>query len=180
MTLFPGFLQYAENKTRVLVFSSNTSAADLLKSVLNFNGKDFDFFSGEGSTDFNDSDFVIFETEDSNEASDFNPNIVLVTEEIAAEKLQPVLENIVAGGVLIYPVEFSDVVESTSNYFRKLPFEKIQFETSGDNFIIKTEIGDIPLNSKNQQQLLNINGIKILAQQFGVMESEFYEAAMEF
>ena len=56
--------EYSKNKTRVLVLSSIPSVAKLLKEVLDFNRKDFDYFLKEGSSSTHENDFVIFETSD--------------------------------------------------------------------------------------------------------------------
>ncbi len=41
-------------------------------------------------------------------------------------------------------------------------------------------MGSIPVNSTDENFLRNIEGIKLLSQQFGVMEEEFYEPVIGF
>ena len=172
--------EYSKNKTRVLVLSSIPSVAKLLKKVLDFNRKDFDYFLHDGSSSAHENDFVIFETSDIENAATFHPNIVLVTDEIPTENLDVLLKNIVSGGVLIYPENFEETAQNSENYFRKLTFGKSEIQNLNGAITLKTEMGLIPVNSKDENFLRNIEGIKLLSQQFGVMEEEFYEPVIGF
>ncbi len=171
---------YSQNKTRVLVYSSHPSVTKLLIQVLDFHGKDFDFFFENGFSKNSENDFVILETSDSKKASDFQPNIVLISDEISSEKAELILPNIISGGILIYAKNIENAVENTENYFRKLLFTESEFRRNGDSYVLTTEIGSIPLISNDENLIKNINGIKLLCQQFGVMRDEFYEPVMSF
>jgi UDP-N-acetylmuramate: L-alanyl-gamma-D-glutamyl-meso-diaminopimelate ligase len=172
--------EYFRNKTRVLVFTSYPYIFKFLVIVLNFNGKEFESFSENGILPENHHDFVIYETFNLQKAADFQPNIVLITDEVSAEKAESLLENIVAGGTLIYSEKLDTTIERTLNYFRKLSFEETDFKEGNGSIILNTEIGSIPLNSDDKNLIRNINGIKLLSQQFGVMEEDFYEPMMSF
>lgn len=172
--------EYSKDKTRVLVLSSVAPVVRLLKEVLDFNQKDADFVFSDGTSLKENNDFVVFETSDLDKAAAFQPNIALITDEINVEGTEALLKNIVSGGVLIYPENFEETVQNSENYFRKLPFSNTEIlQKSGQN-LIKTAYGDIPVNTSDENLLLNIGGIKLLAQQFGVMEEEFYEPLIGF
>ena len=171
---------YSQHKTRVLIYSSHLRIAELVLYVLDFFGKEVGYFLETGRTKKAESDFVILETSDFRVASDFKGNIVLVPEEINGENISPVLKNITPGGVLIYPNRIEQVVERSENFFRRLPFLDTEFKSIDGKLVINTEIGSIPLVSGDENLDKNINGIKLLCQQFGIMEEDFYEALMGF
>ena len=173
-------MEQSKNKTRVLVFSSQPSVAKLLLEVLGFHGKAYDSYLENGSTTHSNSDFAIFESSDFEKASAFAPNIALISSEILPGQIETVLESIVAGGVLIYHSNGSEVVENSKNFFRKLEYSGTDFVKSASTFILQTNIGEIPISSSDENLIKNIDGIKLLAQQFGVMEEDFYEALMGF
>lgn len=177
---FSEILQYSTSKTRVGLYTSHFSIAKLVFHVLDFSRKEYDFFLMNAQNRFSNHDFVILETDDAEKAKDFEPNIILISEEINSDDLVSVLEKITPGGVLIYPENKEVLIEKAENYFRKLPFSPTEISKSDDNFILHTDMGNIPLISKEEDLLKNINGIQLLCQQFGVMEEDFYEPMMTF
>ncbi|KIA88992.1 hypothetical protein [Kaistella jeonii] len=180
MISFPALLDYSKEKTRVLIYTSNPSIAKLVVEVLNFSCKEFDFFLEDGLTKNDDNDFVIFETSDIEKASQFKPTIFFISKEINSENIDPALRNITPGGILIYPSELETIVEECPHYFRKLPFQSSVFQKNTDQFVLSTEMGPIPVISRDEHLIKNLEGIKLLCQQFGVMEEEFYEPMMSF
>lgn len=177
---FSEILQYSAHKTRVALYTSQFSVAKLVFQVLEFSGKEFDFFLMNDKNRVSDNDFVILETDEAEKAKDFEPNIILISDEISDEHLISVLEKITPGGILVYPENKEEIVEKSENYFRKLPFSPSEISKSGENFVLHTDLGTIPLISHDENLLKNVNGIKLLCQQFGVMEEEFYEPLMNF
>lgn len=167
-----------KDKTRVLILSSDPAIAQLFIDVLNFNEKDFDFYLTSGESRNGDSDFVILETSDIEVAAQFHPNIALITKEYTTLSIIQIVENLTGGGVLVFPEELNDAIESTANFFRKLPFEKPKYQKSSENFMLETSLGVIPIS--NERILENIGGLQLLAQQFGVLEESFYEPVIEF
>ena len=170
----------SKNKTRVLVLSTQSSVTKLLIEVLHFHEKEFDFYLENGDFSNSNNDFVILETSDVQKATLFEPNIVLISSEIPAETIAPLLQKITAGGALVYHSSISETVENAQNFFRKLEFIETQFQKSNSTFTLQTNIGAIPILSSDEHLIKNIEGIKLLAQQFGVMEEEFYEPVMSF
>lgn len=171
---------YSQNKTRVLIYTSNPGVAQLVLQVLDFHGKNTDFFLQNGFKETSGNDFVLLDTSDIHRAAEFRPNIVLMTEDFADQDFSPLLKNIIAGGVLIYPTIFETQLEKAENFFRKLPFSRAAFQKNTETFVLNTELGHLPLLSADENLIENINGIKLLCQQFGVMEEEFYEPVMNF
>lgn len=180
MTDFPEISAYSQHKTRVLIYSSHQKISGLMLYVLDFFGKEVDYFLENGSTKQADSDFVILETSYIQKASDFRPNIALISEEINNENLYLLLKNITAGGVLIYSEKIQETVDLAENYFRRISFCDVEVKNEADKIVVKTEMGNIPLLSGDENFIKNINGIQLLCQQFGIMEEDFYEALMSF
>lgn len=177
---FSEFLHYSAHKTRVLLYTKQPNAAKIFLEILNFYEKDFDVFLANGFMKFEENDFVIFETAAEEEAAQFKPNIVFISQERDLNGTNLIFNTIIPGGILIYPVALETEVEASPNYFRKLPFSKSTFQKIDEKIILSTEIGSIPLQSKDENLVNNLNGLQILAQQFGIMEEDFYEAVMNF
>ena len=180
MTDFSEISAYSQHKTRVLIYSSYPKTAELVLHVLDFFGKNTDFILSNGKSKTADCDFVILETSDLQKAADFKANIGLISDEMWSGNLTSILKNITAGGILVYHENMEETVDEAENYFRKLSFSDAEFKTEGDKILINTEMGDIPLASGDANLIKNINGIKLLWQQFGIMEEDFYEAMMSF
>ena len=180
MTFFPDILTYSKDKTRVLLYTSNPSITHLIQKVLNFYEKEFDFFLENGLIQNEGNDFVILETSDLEKATQFKANIFFISDEINSDHIDSALQNITPGGILIYPIELEKVVNECQHFFRRLPFTDSLFLKNEHQFILSTQIGLIPLISTDENLIKNLEGIKLLCQQFGVMEEEFYEPLMSF
>ena len=180
MTDFSEISAYSQHKTRVLIYSSYPKTAERVLHVLDFFGKNTDFILSNGKSKTADCDFVILETSDLQKAADFKANIGLISDEMGSGNLTSIIKNITAGGILVYHENMEETVDEAENYFRKLSFSNAEFKTEGDKILINTEMGDIPLGSSDANLVKNINGIKLLCQQFGIMEEDFYEAMMSF
>lgn len=180
MNDFSEISAYSQHKTRVLIYSSHQKVAELTLYVLEFFGKNADYFLENGNAKKTDNDFVILETSNVQYASDFRPNIALISEEIKDENLSSLLKNITAGGVLIYSEKIAEVVDPSENYFRRLPFTAVELKNLDHQLMITTEMGSIPLLTTDENLIKNIHGIQLLCQQFGIMEEDFYEALMGF
>lgn len=163
-----------KEKTRVLISGNASGIADIIMKTLKFCDKEVDYILADSTSETNGNDFLLLEHKNASEAGNFHPNIVFVASENSNEDFSNLLKNIVGGGVLVYNENDENLVNavaSTENYFRKLPYTKP--ETKGN--YIKTEIGDIPVNL-NSEIINHIDGARLLCQQFGIMEEEFYES----
>ena len=180
MTSFSDILAFSQHKTRVLIYTSHPKITKLTFEVLQFCGKEFDYFLADDSHQTGESDFVILETSDLVKAAEFKANIFLISTEINTDEINLALQNITPGGVLIYPLALENLVEESPYFFRKLPFSPSLFKIEAQQYLLETEIGTLPLLFKDENLINNLNGIKLLCQQFGVMEEEFYEPVMSF
>ena len=168
------------NKTRVLIFSKNAVLAPFFLHILNFHGKDFHFISSENLSEIPQQDFVIFAASTPDFFENFKPNIALASSEISQEELNILGNQMTSGGVLIFPENLNPENESQSTFFRKLEFGQTETKNEGENFSFKTSLGFLPFSTHDKFLAENLEGLKLLAQQFGIMEEEFYEAVMEF
>ena len=168
------------NKTRVLIFSKNAVLAPFFLHILNFHGKDFNFISSENLSEIPQEDFVIFAASTPNFFENFKPNIALVSSDIPQEELDILGNQMTSGGVLIFPEVLNAENETQNTFFRKLEFAQTEIKNEGVNFSFKTSMGFLPFPNNDKFLAENLEGLKLLAQQFGIMEEEFYEAVMEF
>lgn len=170
--------EQSREKTRVLITGSATGIADLIVQSLIFCGKKVDYITYSNS-DITGNDFLILENKNTSEVVNFHPNVVFIASEDSSEDFSDLLKNIVGGGILIYnkaDENLLNTINASQNYFRKLPYSKLI--TQGNTF--KTEYGDMPLPSQNQEINEHIEGARLLCQQLGIMEEEFYESLMSY
>lgn len=124
-------------------------------------------------------DFIILEAQDDQLLSYF-PNITLITDYQIA--IPDYLQTVISGGVVIYAQEDEELnkaVENCDIYFRKIPFDTADYIISQGHNFLQTDLGEIPVQI-SQEEITFINGIKVLAQQLGIMEEDFYEAVMNY
>ena len=57
-----------------------------------------------------------------------------------------------------------------------MDYGKPERETENGNVTLKTDFGNVPISITDEDTIFCINGVKHFAQQFGIMEEEFYEA----
>ncbi len=167
------------DKSRILIYSKTPSAAKCLVHILQFHQKDFDYILSNNSS-ISNQDFIILESENLEIATEFQPNIVLISTETEVQDLPKIMENIVSGGVIIFPQGFENVVENSDQFFRKLSFNDFEIQNKNGNIELKTEIGFIPVPFSEENLVKNLKGIKLICQQFGVLEEDFYEPLMSF
>lgn len=180
MTSLPEIVTISQNKTRVLLFTSLESVSNLVLDILHFNGKNFDYFLKNKELNEPENDFVILETSDLERASMFLPNIVFISDEYDFVEVEAIFKNIVSGGILVYPKKIEAKVEELPFFFRKLSFSTSEFKKDHHQIVLQTEMGSIPIHSSDENLVKNLDGIKLLCQQFGVLNEEFYEPVMGF
>lgn len=174
--LFPSY----QNKTRVLIASKNAEVARCIFHTLEFYEKNFDFLLQDGSTRNSGEDFIFHESDSLEIATQFKPNIVLLTSEIAEDKVSEIAKNITGGGVLVYPENFENSLDQVQNYFRKLPYSPTNFSVQHNTLLVSTEMGEIALQTLDQNLALDLQGIQLFIQQFGIMEEDFYDPLLNF
>ena len=187
-----------------------TTITSMILHVLNFHNKEIDYMVGAQLEGFDcmvkiteDTDFMILEGDEYLSSADdrqpkflhYHPNIALIsgiawdhinvfkTFDDYLEQFRKFTESITSGGVLVYNEEDEEVVkivENSQKYFRKLPYKTPEYSIRKGKVYIKTSMGEIPLSVFGKHNLLNMEGAKLICQQLGIMEEEFYEAIMSF
>lgn len=187
-----------------------TTITSMILHVMNFHQKEMDYMVGAQLEGFDcmvktteDSDFMILEGDEYLSSPEdrrskflhYHPNIALIsgiawdhinvfkTFEDYTEQFKKFTESIISGGVLVYNEEDEEVVkivENAENYFKKMPYKTPEYEIREGKVFVKTDIGEIPLSIFGKHNLLNMEGAKLICQQLGIMEEEFYEAIMSF
>ena len=187
-----------------------TTITSMILHVLNFHNKEIDYMVGAQLEGFDcmvkiteDTDFMILEGDEYLSSADdrqpkflhYHPNIALIsgiawdhinvfkTFDDYLEQFRKFTESITSGGVLVYNEEDEKVVkivENSQKYFRKLPYKTPEYSIREGKVYLKTSMGEIPLSVFGKHNLLNMEGAKLICQQLGIMEEEFYEAIMSF
>ena len=187
-----------------------TTITSMILHVLNFHNKEIDYMVGAQLEGFDcmvkiteDTDFMILEGDEYLSSADdrqpkflhYHPNIALIsgiawdhinvfkTFDDYLEQFRKFTESITSGGVLVYNEEDEEVVkivENSQKYFRKLPYKTPEYSIREGKVYLKTSMGEIPLSVFGKHNLLNMEGAKLICQQLGIMEEEFYEAIMSF
>ena len=182
----------------------------MILHVLNFHNKEIDYMVGAQLEGFDcmvkiteDTDFMILEGDEYLSSAEdkqpkflhYHPNIALIsgiawdhinvfkTFDDYLEQFRKFTESITSGGVLVYNEEDEEVVkivENSQKYFRKLPYKTPEYSIREGKVYLKTSMGEIPLSVFGKHNLLNMEGAKLICQQLGIMEEEFYEAIMSF
>lgn len=187
-----------------------TTITSMILHVLNFHNKEIDYMVGAQLEGFDcmvkiteDTDFMILEGDEYLSSAEdrqpkflhYHPNIALIsgiawdhinvfkTFDDYLEQFRKFTESITSGGVLVYNEEDEEVVkivENSQKYFRKLPYKTPEYSICEGKVYLKTSMGEIPLSVFGKHNLLNMEGAKLICQQLGIMEEEFYEAIMSF
>lgn len=187
-----------------------TTITSMILHVLNFHQKDIDYMVGAQLEGFdcmvkitNENDFMILEGDEylsspidlRSKFLLYQPNIALIsgiawdhinvfkTFDDYVEQFRKFVGTITPGGVLVYNEEDAEVVkvvESAENYFRKIPYKTPKYSIKNGTVFLRTEMGEIPLAVFGAHNLLNMEGARLICQQLGIMDEDFYEAIMSF
>lgn len=187
-----------------------TTITSMILHVLNFHQKDIDYMVGAQLEGFDcmvkitpENDFMILEGDEylsspidlRSKFLLYQPNIALLsgvawdhinvfkTFEEYLEQFRKFVASITPGGVLVYNEEDAEVVkivETATNYFRKIPYKTPEYKISDGKVYLKTTIGEIELAVFGAHNILNLEGARNICQQLGIMEEEFYEAISSF
>lgn len=187
-----------------------TTITSMILHVLNFHQKDIDYMVGAQLEGFEcmvkitpDNDFMILEGDEYLSSTLdprskfllYQPNIALIsgiawdhinvfkTFDDYVEQFRKFVATITPGGVLVYNEEDPEVVkvvEGAENYFRKIPYKTPEYEIAGGIVNLKTDMGSVPLSVFGAHNLLNMEGARLICNQLGIQDEEFYEAIMNF
>lgn len=125
----------------------------------------------------------------------YQPNIALLsgiawdhinvfpTFENYVEQFQIFVDSITNGGVLVYneeDIEVTKIVMKTQNPIRKIPYKTPSFFIENGISFLETEMGPIPLKVFGKHNLSNLEGARIICNQLGIMDEDFYDAIQHF
>ena len=176
--IFSEAVSNAKNSTRIALFAP-TIFAECLLHCLEFHNIEHSFYSSSNQNIIS-TDFHIFQTENAEEFYEIKPNIALIIQNNEENFKAINFENIINGGVLIYNENLEEKITSTQGFFRKLNFENTEITIENEQKFLKTDFSQIPIQISDSLLQENIFGLKLLCQQMGIMEEDFYEALMEF
>ncbi|WP_336664784.1 UDP-N-acetylmuramate--L-alanine ligase [Elizabethkingia meningoseptica] len=187
-----------------------TTITSIILHVLHFHQKDVDFMVGAQLDGFDvmvklteENDFMVLEGDEYLSSTLdprskfllYQPNIALIsgiawdhinvfkTFDDYIDQFRKFVATITPGGSLVYNEEDEEVVkvvEGAENYFRKMPYRTPEYQITDGVVNLITSVGHIPLSVFGQHNLLNMEGARLICQQLGIMEEEFYDAIMSF
>ncbi|MAP55161.1 Mur ligase family protein [Altibacter sp.] len=210
---YPEFLYaQSKNKTRVVIGGSHgkTTITSMILHVLQYHNKDVDYMVGaqlEGFdvmvklTDAND--FIVLEGDEYLSSPIdrrpkfhlYKPNIALLsgiawdhinvfpTFENYVEQFDVFLEQITAGGAIIYneeDPEVKKVVERTASLIKKYPYRTPEYTIENGQTLLETPEGPMPIEIFGKHNLNNLEGARWICQLMGVDANDFYEAIATF
>lgn len=187
-----------------------TTITSMILHVLNFHDIDVDYMVGAQLDGFDrmvhlteDNDFIVLEGDEYLSSPIdrrpkfhlYQPNIALLsgiawdhinvfpTFENYVEQFKIFVDCIVNGGSITYNVEddtVKDVVESSENAIRKLPYSTPEYTVEDGETLLETNEGPMPIEVFGKHNLSNLAGAKWICQNMGVDEEDFYEAIATF
>ncbi|CAG2534938.1 UDP-N-acetylmuramate: L-alanyl-gamma-D-glutamyl-meso-diaminopimelate ligase [Maribacter dokdonensis] len=187
-----------------------TTITSMILHVLNFHDIDVDYMVGAQLDGFDrmvhlteDNDFIVLEGDEYLSSPIdrrpkfhlYQPNIALLsgiawdhinvfpTFENYVEQFKIFVDSIVNGGSITYNVEddtLKDVVESSENAIRKLPYSTPEYTVEDGETLLETNEGPMPIEVFGKHNLSNLAGAKWICQNMGVDEEDFYEAIATF
>ena len=187
-----------------------TTITSMILHVLHYHGREEDYMVGAQLEGFDvmvrlskESDFMIMEGDEYLSSTLdqrpkfllYQPNIALVsgiawdhinvfpTFDNYVEQFKLFVENITNGGVVVYnqeDIEVVKVVQQSQNPIRKLPYKTPAHSIENGITYLQTSDGPIPLEIFGKHNLLNLEGARLICNQLGVMDEEFYEAITSF
>ena len=93
------------------------------------------------------------------------------------------INSISPGGALLYNEEDKEVVEiveNTSNYLKKFPYRTPKYIIKEEKVYLPTHEGEVQLSMFGRHNLLNLEGARLVCNQIGIQNDEFYEAIISF
>lgn len=187
-----------------------TSITSMILHVLHYHGKDVDYMVGAQLDGFDvmvklteQNDFMVMEGDEYlSSALDRRPKILLYQPNIALisgiawdhVNVFPTFENyvhqfelftdsIISGGSVIYNAEdenVAKVVEGSENQIRKIAYSTPEYSIENGVTYLNTFDGLIPLEIFGKHNLSNLEGARLICNQLGVMDEDFFEAIQSF
>ena len=187
-----------------------TTITSMILHVLHFHGREEDYMVGAQLEGFDvmvrlseESEFMIMEGDEYLSSTLdkrpkfllYQPNIALLsgiawdhinvfpTFENYTEQFQLFVDSITAGGVIVYNQEDTEVlkvVNKSQNPIRKLPYKTPEHSIQNGITYLQTQDGPVPLEIFGNHNLSNLEGARLICNQLGIMDEDFYEAIQSF
>lgn len=187
-----------------------TSITSMILHVLHFHGKDVDYMVGAQLDGFDvmvrlteENDFMVMEGDEYLSSTLdrrpkillYQPNIALIsgiawdhvnvfpTFENYLHQFELFIDSITAGGALIYNSEdenLVEIVDKNEKSLKKFAYTTPEFHISDGVSYLETEDGPIPLEIFGRHNLNNLEGARLICNQLGIMDEDFYEAIQSF
>lgn len=187
-----------------------TSITSMILHVLHYHEKEVDYMVGAQLDGFDvmvklteENDFMVMEGDEYLSSTLdrrpkillYQPNIALIsgiawdhinvfpTFENYVHQFELFVDSITPGGALIYNAEdpkVAKVVESSEKALKKFPYKTPEYTIEDGITYLQTEEGPIPLEVFGKHNLNNIAGARLICNQLGVMDEDFYEAIQTF
>ncbi|MGI9526688.1 MAG: UDP-N-acetylmuramate--L-alanine ligase [Weeksellaceae bacterium] len=187
-----------------------TTITSMILHVLHYHDREEDYMVGAQLEGFDvmvrlteDSDFMIMEGDEYLSSTlDPRPKFLLYQPNIAllsgiawdhinvfptfadyTKQFELFVESIVNGGILVYnqeDFEVVKVVQKSQNPIRKLPYKTPPHFIENGITYLETAEGPIPLEIFGKHNLSNLEGARLICNQLGIMDEDFYEAIQTF
>ncbi|MDG4945423.1 Mur ligase family protein [Weeksellaceae bacterium KMM 9713] len=187
-----------------------TTITSMILHVLHYYDREEDYMVGAQLEGFDvmvklseDSDFMIMEGDEYLSSTLdrrpkfllYQPNIALLsgiawdhinvfpTFENYVEQFDAFVNSITNGGVVVYnqeDIEVMKVVQRSQNPIRKIPYKTPAHEIIDGITYLETADGPIPLEIFGKHNLSNLEGARLICNQLGIMDEDFYEAIQTF
>lgn len=93
------------------------------------------------------------------------------------------VNSISPGGALIYneeDPEVKEVIGKSENYLKKFPYHTPAYTIKNEKVYVHTEQGEIQLSVFGRHNILNMEGARLICNQLGLQDEDFYEAIISF
>lgn len=187
-----------------------TTITSMILHVLHYHQKEVDYMVGAQLEGFDvmvklteHNDFMVMEGDEYlSSALDRRPKILLYQPNIAllsgiawdhinvfptfenyVHQFELFLDSITPGGAIVYNSEDAEVVkvvESCQKALKRFPYKTPEYTIEDGITYLQTIEGPIPLEVFGKHNLSNIEGARLICNQLGVMDEEFYEAIQSF
>lgn len=187
-----------------------TTITSMILHVLHYHQKEVDYMVGAQLEGFDvmvklteHNDFMVLEGDEYlSSALDRRPKILLYQPNIAllsgiawdhinvfptfenyVHQFELFLDSITPGGAIVYNSEDAEVVkvvESCQKALKRFPYKTPDYTIEDGITYLQTIDGPIPLEVFGKHNLSNIEGARLICNQLGVMDEEFYEAIQSF
>lgn len=187
-----------------------TTITSMILHVLHYHQKEVDYMVGAQLEGFDvmvklteHNDFMVLEGDEYlSSALDRRPKILLYQPNIAllsgiawdhinvfptfenyVHQFELFLDSITPGGAIVYNSEDAEVVkvvESCQKALKRFPYKTPEYTIEDGITYLQTIDGPIPLEVFGKHNLSNIEGARLICNQLGVMDEEFYEAIQSF